>query len=202
MLHLQDWIAMKRIEFMLAVSTVVLASALGAAAQSESLGDQARAARNEKRPAAKKVYTNDNLPTSASISVVGPLAQSSSDERPEAKLDEKEKEPAKESKTAEKKTPQDEQGWRDQIAEQKKKIASLEKDLDLAEREYKVMASEYYADAGFQLRNPEKWAKDDAKFRAEIADKQKKLEELKNQLPDMEEQARKAGMPSSVSDPQ
>jgi hypothetical protein len=195
-----DWIAMKRIEFMLAVSAVVLASAMGAAAQSESLGDQARAVRKEKRLPAKKVYTNDNLPTSASISVVGPLAESSEEKREAETPDEKEKQPQKESKTAEQRGPQDEQGWRDQLSEQKKKIADVEHELDLLQREYKLMVADYYADAGTQLRDQKKWADDDAKYRADIAEKQRQVDELRNQLQEMEEQARKAGMSSSVSE--
>jgi predicted RNase H-like nuclease (RuvC/YqgF family) len=199
--------AMKRIEFMLVVSAVVLALTLGAAAQSESLGDQARAVRKEKRLPAKKVYTNDNLPTSASISVVGEpaaIAEENAASKPEGDKDkdkDKDKSKAqKEDKTAESKAPQDEQGWRDKFSAQKKKISDLEHELDVLQREYGVTAAAYYADAGYQLRDPQKWAEDDAKYRTQIADKQKQIEELKNQLQDMEEQARKAGMPSSVSD--
>ena len=199
---------MKRIEFMLAVSAVALGLAIGAAAQSESLGDQARAARKEKRPPAKKLYTNDNLPTSASISIVGEPAASAEDEAASKPEGEKEKQAKdkdkskaqKEDKTAENKPPLDEQGWRDKIAAKKQRIADLEHELDLLQREYGVMASAYYADAGYQLRNPEKWAQDDAKFRTQIADKQKQIDELKSQVEDMEEQARKAGMPSAVSE--
>jgi hypothetical protein len=191
---------MRQIEYMLALSAVVLASAMGAGAQSQSLGDYARAVRKEKRPPAKKVYTNDNLPTAASISVVGPPA-ASAEEKPAAKPhEEKEKEAHKESKTAEKQAPQDEQGWRNLFSEQKKKISDLEHELDLLEREYKLRIAAYYADAGSQLRDQRKWAEEDAKYRADIAEKQKQVDEAKVQLQDTEEQARKAGMPSSVSE--
>jgi len=191
---------MKRIEFMLAVSAMVLASAMGAAAQSESLGDYARAVRKEKRLPAKKVYTNDNLPTSASISVVGPAAEST-EGKPAAKpQDEKEMQAQKESKTAEKQAPQDEQRWRDQLAGQKKKIADLEHELDLLQREYKLRIADYYADAGSQLRARKKRADEVAKYRTATAQKQKQGAEAKAQLQDMEEQARQAGMPSSVSE--
>ena len=44
-----------------------------------------------------------------------------------------------------------------------------------------------------------KWAEKETKFRADIADKQKQLEDAKAQLQDMEEQARKAGMPGSFA---
>ena len=195
---------MKRIAFMLAVTAVVATMAMAAAAQDSSLGDYARAVRQEKRPPAKKLYTNDNLPTTASISVVGSTA-TNPEEKPAAKpQDEKPKadkdKDQNESKTTENKAPQDEQGWRDQLNAQKKKIADLDRELDLVQREYKLRVTEYYADAGNQLRDPKKWAEEDAKYRNDIADKQKQAEEAKTQLQDMEEQARKAGMSSSVSE--
>jgi predicted RNase H-like nuclease (RuvC/YqgF family) len=191
---------MKRIAFMLAVLAVVAATAMAAAAQSDSLGDYARAVRKEKRPPAKMLYTNDNLPSTAAISVVGPPA-ASTEQNPAAKpSDEKPKADQKEGKTTENKTPQDEQGWRDQFAAQKRTIAGLEHELDLLQREYKLHVTEYYADAGNELRDQKKWAEDDAKYRADIAEKQKQIEEAKAQLQDMEEQARKAGVPSSASE--
>jgi len=191
---------MRRIGFMLAVGAVVVASAVGAAAQSESLGDYARAVRKEKRPPAKQVYSNDNLPTSASISVVGSPTESTQEKPADKPQDEKQKQPPKDSKAEETKAPQDEQGWRDQLSEQKKKVSDLEKELDLLQREYKLQVADYYADAGTQLRDSKKWAEEETKFRADIAEKQKQLDEAKAKLQDTEEQARKAGMPSSVSE--
>jgi len=188
---------MKRIGCKLAVSVVVVASAQAAGAQSESLGDYARAARKQKRPAAKMVYTNDNLPTTTIISVVGPSA--TTDENPAEKLqDEKEKQEQKEGKTSENKAPQGEQEWQDQISAQKKKIADLERELDLLQREYKLQVANYYADAGTQLRDRKDWADQEAKFRADVADRQKQISEAKAQLQDLEEQARKAGVSSSA----
>jgi len=190
---------MRRILFMLAAGAVVVASALGAAAQSESLGDAARAARKEPRPPAKKVYTNDNLPTSASISVVGAPAEEA-ESKPAAKPPEdKQRPPQKEAKAEEKKASQGEEGWRDQFSEQKKRIGDLEKELDLLQREYKLQVADYYADAGTQLRDSKAWAEKETKFRADIADKQKQLDDAKAQLQDTEEQARKAGMPGSFA---
>jgi predicted RNase H-like nuclease (RuvC/YqgF family) len=191
---------MRRIECMLALSAVILVSAMGAGAQSQSLGDYARALRKEKRPPAKQVYTNDNLPTSASISVVGPPA-ASAEEKPAAKPPEaKEKQAEKPGKTSEEQAPQDEQGWRDAISAQKKKVADLEHELDLLQREYKLQIADYYADAGTQMRDQRKWEQDDAKYQADIAQKQKQIQEAQAQLQDLKEQARKAGMPSSISE--
>jgi hypothetical protein len=192
---------MKTTKLMLVVCVAVMAGTMvSAAQQSESLGDYARSVRKEKRPPANTVYTNDNLPTNASISVVGPPpASATPEEKPAAKTaDDKaksaDKDKEKDAKAAESKAPKDEQGWRDQLADQKKKIADLEHEADLLQREYKLRVAEYYADAGSQLRDPKKWADDDAKYRADITDKQKQLDEAKSKLQEMEEDARKAGV--------
>jgi F0F1-type ATP synthase membrane subunit b/b' len=50
------------------------------------------------------------------------------------------------------------------------------------------------------LRNERAWAEEDATFRTNIAEKQKQIEDAKAQLQEMVEQARKAGMPTSVSE--
>jgi len=78
---------MRRIGYMLVVSALVLVSALAAVAQQESLGDYARAVRQEKRLPAKMVYTNDNLPTTTTISVVGP-PPATAEEKPAARENE------------------------------------------------------------------------------------------------------------------
>ena len=198
-------LAMRRIGYVLAVSAIIGACALAAVAQEESLGDAARAARKEKRPPAKMVYTNDNLPTTTVISVVGPPPTATEEkpaaqEMPAAKpQDEKEKvaenesqkdSKTSESKTAENKTPQTEQEWQYLMSAQKKKIADLEHELDLEQREYKLQVAQYYADAGTQLRDQKDWADREVKFRADITDKQKQIDDAKAGLKDMEEQQR------------
>jgi predicted RNase H-like nuclease (RuvC/YqgF family) len=193
---------MRRVEFVLAVSLAVVASVMGATAQSDSLGDYARAVRKEKRPAAKKIYTNDNLPTSASISVVG-APQAAAEDEPAATAHDSKQKPdkvQKEEKTSEAKQPQDEAEWREQIDAQKKEIGNLEHELDLLKREYNLQVADYYGNAGNQLLDPKKWLDQEQKYRSDIADKQKQIEDAKSQLQDMEEAARKAGMPSSVSE--
>ena len=57
---------------LMAIGTLLLLGASGAAAQ--SLGDYARAARKKKvePTAATRHYDNDNLPTNETLSVVGP----------------------------------------------------------------------------------------------------------------------------------
>ena len=139
------------------------------------------------------VYTNDNLPTTTTISVVGPspvtAEEGAAEEKPAAKpQDEKEKSAPKESKTSENKAPQTEQEWQDQMSGQKKKITDLERELDLEQREYKLQVAQYYADAGTQLRDQKAWAEQETKFRSELADKQKQIDDAKAQLKDMADQ--------------
>jgi hypothetical protein len=55
-----------------------------------------------------------------------------------------------------------------------------------------------YADAGNRLRNQLPWDKEDADYKQKIADKQKALEDAKQKLTDMQEEARKAGVPSNM----
>ncbi len=55
-----------------------------------------------------------------------------------------------------------------------------------------------YGDAGNRLRNETQWDKQDAEYKQKIADKQKAVEDAKQKLSDMQEDARKAGVPSNM----
>jgi hypothetical protein len=83
--------------------------------------------------------------------------------------------------------------FKDRIHEQRKKVEALSKDLDLTQREYRLRAVAMYSDAGNRLRNSAQWDKDDAQYKKDIADKQRALDSAKQDLKDMEEQARKSG---------
>jgi hypothetical protein len=69
------------------------------------------------------------------------------------------------------------------------------------QREYQLRAAAIYADAGNRMRNSADWDKQDAQYKQQIADKQKALDEAKQKLDDLDEEARKAGAPSSVREP-
>jgi len=66
------------------------------------------------------------------------------------------------------------------------------------QREYQIRAAAMYADAGNRMRNEADWDKQDAQYKQQIADKQKAIEEAKQKLEDMQEEARKAGVPASA----
>lgn len=190
----------------------------------ESLGDYARAIKKSKgapAPAApdqKKVYDNDNLPTTSSISVVGsapvaPAADAAVTEQP------KDAAPATQpasgdDKKDEKKDPEIKAGqsasdrkealdsWKEKLAAQSDKINGLSHELDLMQREYRVKAAEFYSNTANRAQNPTGFAKDDADYKQKIADKQKELDDAKAKLSEMQDDARKAGAPTSVTDRQ
>jgi hypothetical protein len=191
--------------FMIALSAIA-----GPQAQSASLGDYARSVRQNKPQATKapaKVYDNDNLP-STTISIVGAsttstdAAKDSKDsQQPDAKADDKTaaSTPKTDGKPAEKKasteikpgqSPEERQkafdGWKTRISDQKKKVDQLAHDLD----DFQHNSS---------LAQVSVWP-ETQKYGQGLADKQKALAQAKAELSDLQEQARKAGVPASVAE--
>jgi hypothetical protein len=91
--------------------------------------------------------------------------------------------------------------WGDKLGAQQEQIDLLTRELDVLQREYKLRAAEMYSDVGNRLRNSADWDKQDADYKQKIADKQQALDDAKQKLEDMREDARKAGVPSSVREP-
>jgi hypothetical protein len=196
------------------------------ASSGPSLGDYARQMRKETgTPAKPRVFDNDNLPKEDKLSIVGQAPAANTDSTAEAK----DAEPANaasgagDAKGAEAKsttqetaaakdgtkTPQDENAvkqaawkqWSDKIASQKDQIDLLGRELDVLQREYQIRAAAMYADAGNRLRNSGDWDKQDTQYKQQIADKQKAVDDAKQKLDDLLEDARKAGAPASVREP-
>jgi hypothetical protein len=88
--------------------------------------------------------------------------------------------------------------WKDRLSDQKAKVDLLNRELDVEQREYQLRAAAMYADAGNRLRNSGNWDKEDADYKQKIAEKKKAADAAKQELDDMQENARKAGVPSSV----
>ncbi|MFL6299868.1 MAG: hypothetical protein ACJ71N_04595 [Terriglobales bacterium] len=182
------------------LSAVVLAGALSVTVCAQSLGDAARQARAEKPPTPQtKVYTNDNLPTTGSISVLGtapvPSTASSTDAKPAkaAAGAAAEKSQAQAKQDAAEKTKADAEA-------QKAEISRLERELDIATREWKLRQAAYYADAGNQLRDPTSWAAEERKYNDETAQKKQALDAARQKLEDLQEQGRKLGMNSAATE--
>jgi hypothetical protein len=194
------------------------------------LGDYARKVRKEDQGKAKpKVFDNDNLPREDTLSIVGPAAPENTNTSSDANATEATGEAKAEAKTegevktaeagaanasaAETKTPakspeeeeKEKQAawkqWQEKLAAQKEQIDLLTRELDVVQREYQIRAAAMYGDVGNRLRNSTAWDKQDADYKQQIADKQKAVDDAKQKLDDMDEEARKAGVPSSMREP-
>ncbi|HXC44217.1 MAG TPA: hypothetical protein VNY51_11945 [Candidatus Dormibacteraeota bacterium] len=202
-----------RIAFLFGLSVGFLSSNAPAqsAAQTQdqsSLGDYARTVRKDpaKDTAAKpkaKVFDNDNLPKDDKLSVVGtPVTADASDNSAAAPTDKA----TTDNKDAGAAKPEDDQAkkqaawkmWQEKLVAQKDSIDLATRELDVLQREYQLRAAEMYADVGNRLRNSAQWDKQEADYKQKIADKQKALDEAKQKLEDMQEEARKDGVPAAM----
>ncbi len=202
---------MKRIIYnlVLASLTVVLVSLAPAqtsspqsssqATDQSSLGDYARKVRKDTgSPKAKpKVFDNDNIPVTDKLSVVG---QKPADDAA-APAEDKDKDKDKTAATNSDDTAKKQAAWKDwqsKLTAQKDSIDLAARELDVLQREYELRAAAMYADAGNRLRNETQWDKQNADYKQKIADKTKAVEDAKQKLTDMQEEARKAGVPSAM----
>jgi hypothetical protein len=171
-----------------------------ASAQSQQpLGDYARAARKEKEKDQKsaKKYDNDNLPVNDKLSIVGsPPADPPAAGATTAPPDSTAASPKSGDTPADKQKLYDD--WKSKITAQKDQINLMSRELDVAQREYRLRAAAMYADAGNRLRNSASWDKEDAGYKQQIAQKQKAVDDAKQRLEAMHEEARKAGVPASA----
>jgi hypothetical protein len=201
------------------------------ASSGSSLGAYARQVRKDPGTASKpKVFDNDNLPREDKLSVVGPTLATATDESVDAKASQSEgsaaiapgakaasqnqsggegSAPQVKPPSSEGAPPPDEEAtkqaaakqWGEKLTSQKDQIDLLARELDVLQREYQIRAAAMYADAGNRIRNSADWDKQDAQYKQQITDKQKALDEAKQKLDDMQEDARKAGVPASVREP-
>jgi len=199
------------------VGGALLVGLLVTTSDAQSLGDYARNARKEKSqkpPTTTKKFDNDNLPRDERLSIVGPQPEEAPAEKPaeaEAKPDAAapageaaqpdqagEKKPESAQPTDTQNRQKGYQEWQTKIADQRNQVELLSRELDVMQREYKLRAAAFYADAGNRLRNQGQWDKEDASYKQHIADKQKSLDDAKQKLEDLQEQARKSGVPSGM----
>jgi hypothetical protein len=182
----------------LAILAGTLASPVAQAQQ--PLGDYARTVRKDKEKEPKtsaKKYDNDNLPVNDKLSIVGnaPADEPAAGAAPAAPADANAAAKPADS-AADKQKVNDE--WKTKIATQKDQISLMSRELDVAQREYRLRAAAMYADAGNRLRNQAGWDKEDAQYKQQIAQKQKALDDAKQKLNAMQEEARHAGVPASA----
>jgi hypothetical protein len=174
-----------------------------------SLGSYARSVRKDKKAPAVKKFDNDNLPRTDKISVVGDTPTGSS-----ASADAGSQSVSGDAKAGQEKaasaiqpgqSQEDRQKvydqWKDQISAQQGQIDLLKRELEVTQREYRLREAAMYGDAGERLRNQAQWDKQDADYKQKIAQRQQAVDEATQKMNDLQEDARKAGVPSSVREP-
>ncbi len=181
----------------MAIATLLLCGVSGAAAQ--SLGDYARAAKkNKPEPStASRHYDNDNLPTNETLSVVGPPPSTDANSGNAKAVDPAPSAADKQKADDAKQKVADE--WKKKLDDQKQKVDSLTHELDLDQREMRLRAAAAYTDPNVSVRDVN-WNKDDARYKTEIEAKQKSLDDARQQLDELQEQAHKAGIAAEEKD--
>ena len=166
----------------------------------DPVADAARKAREQKEKKnaqkPKKVYTDDDVkpaePEKPSVqnATASTPAIAGADGTPAGGG--KAEETTKKENAEEKEDPNGEKAWRKRFAGQHQKIANVEKEIDILQRELQKAQLQYYTD-------PQK-AMNEQNSRSEINDKtakieakKKELDQLKRQLDDMETDLRKSG---------
>lgn len=176
-------------KLMLCMVIVLTATAIASA---QSLGDVARKERSKQKPQAARTYTNEDIP-----SVYVPKEEAKADDAaPAGDATAEKKDGDKPTKSpAEEKAALNAE-WKKKVDSEKTNIASIEREINLMEREEKVKAAVYYADAGNRLRNNKDWADQEQKYQGDLAARQKDLAAAKAKLDGVRESARKAGATS------
>lgn len=177
-----------------AVSLLICSSPLFA---QETLGDVARQTRSteKSRAQSKRLYTNDDIPSVVFAPATTDEGEASADA--EAKPTEGDKKAAskedgdKAAAEAKQKAADD---MRKNIELQKKQIAELEREASLNDRDARLRASAAYADIGQRLRDPVRFAQNMQQSRENSDRFSKQIEDAKQKLAEMEEQARRQGV--------
>ena len=179
---------MKRTLYASVLGLFVLVSGLAVA---QDLGALARQQRQQKKPSAKRVYTNDDIASAPLPEPAAPPTDANAEAKPDAKPEAK--------AAAPKASPADDKAkaaaaLQKQAEGIKAEIAALTRELTVADRENKLRVANYYADAGNSLRDPKKFQDEQRATQAEIDGKQKAIDAAKAKLDALVEQGRKEGI--------
>jgi hypothetical protein len=170
--------------------------ALALSANAQTLADRARELRKDKRtPSAnEKVFTNEtlNLRPAPSISEKTENGKDAKKDAADAEGDEEKTLTPDEEKA---KTAAD---YKDKIEKAKGELATVQRELDIAQRENRLRVAQYYSDAGNKLRDEKKFADEERRNQADIADKQKKLADTQATIERLRSEARRAGVPPGL----
>jgi chromosome segregation ATPase len=166
----------------LAAVAVTLALPLAAAGQ-ESVAEAARKAREKKAAskaaAAKRSYTNDNLPAAGRVNVIGGETAAAGTE-------------STATQAGAAADPNSEQAWRTRFSEARAALANAEKELAVLQREIGQSQVQYYDDPQKALEQQTRRTEINEQ-RRKIEEKQKEVASLKQALDDLETELRRAG---------
>lgn len=172
---------------------IVLTCAIAARAQ--SLGDVARQQKSTPKPKATKVYTDENLPSTPKVA---PAAKPDTTEPAATKANPDQVPENKDAKAQPDNPKQRDEAYKAKIVLAKAKVADVEHEVELMQREYKLRSAVFYSDAGNRLRDDKKWADDERRYKTDLAARQQDLQGLKDKLDALREEARKAGVEGAL----
>ena len=160
--------------------------------ETDPVAEAARRAREKQKaaPKPKKVYTDDDVKPAAPSNeraAAGSAAsgsQSTAEKKQGAAADGEDKTKGS-GESAETR-------WRKRFADQRDKIATAEKELDILQRESNKSQTQYYSDPQKALMEQNS-RKDINERDAKINGKKQEIANLKQQLADMEDELRKSG---------
>lgn len=186
---------MRPVRTLIAIGFALAFCCVATRAQDQSTGDPvadaARKAREQKKAAAKpkKVFTDDDVKPAeqpAPAATASPAAGNPDEAKPA-------KTPGAPSEAAApKENPNSEKAWRKRFSEQRQKIADVEQELDVLQREAQKADLQYYSDP--QKAMNEQFTRTEINEKnAKIEAKRKQLADLRQQLSDMEDQLRASG---------
>jgi len=166
------------------------------------LAQQVRAA-DANRPKAKHVYTNDTLPHTSTLSVVGPTPETPADAADADKTDDKTGDKAadkKADKDKDKASKEEEGPWRAKFAGLRQNLDTEQRRLDVMQRELNLAQLQSYSDPNQAMR--EQFARTElTKRQADIDDEKQAVAAAQKDLDDALEEARKAGVPPAWTQP-
>ncbi len=190
--------------------TIVLVISMGACTLlAQSLGEVARESRNARHPRAKRVVTNDEIPSVDTMRAAPAAAKTDAAEgaegsddkakpKPESKAgSEKDAAKAPEPGSAASelaKKDEEQKEWSSRFSFQREKISLQERELKLAEQEFQQKQIAHMGDVNARVNNQQQYAEAERLDREELAQKQQKLNAEREKLNGMQEEARHAGV--------
>ena len=163
---------------------------------SDSVAEAARKAQNKDSAApTHKVWTNDDFPDRPAATDTAPSADATAATTTDAAKPTDATDKAKDKKTDLSTADQDklDAEWKGKIDTEKAKIADLQREYDLTDREYKLASTTYYADAGSRLRDQKDFHDKEVEYRDKLANLKQQIADEQTKLADVQDQAHKAG---------